>query len=44
MTTVNVKGTNPKKETVKIGSYFISSDDEIYVLARVDQSLCWGIC
>lgn len=40
MTTVNVKGTDPKKETVKIGSYFISSDDEIYVLARVDQSLC----
>ena len=40
MTTVNVKGTNLKKETVKIGSYFVNSDDELYVLARVDGDLC----
>ncbi len=43
MTTVNVNGTNPKKETVKtakIGSYFVNEDDELYVLARVDVCLC----
>lgn len=43
MTTVNVKGTNPKKDavkTAKIGSYFVNEDDELYVLARVDGDLC----
>lgn len=40
MTTVNVKGTNPKKETVEIGTYFVSKDDELYVLVLVDPCLC----
>lgn len=46
MTTIKVKGTtpNPKKETVKIGSYFVNSEDELFVLARVEEHKCCLIC